>query len=252
MIDAHCHLEQKDYNDDRDNVIKECRKHLDAIVTCCAHPDDLELTLELVNKYYGFVFCVVGLHPEYAHEIDDDKVNEFINRIKENKDKIVGIGEVGLDYYWVKDEKFREKQKEVFEIFIDLANKLNLPLVIHGRDAFEDCIKILEKFNTKHVLMHLFGEPKLLQQVIDNGWYITLGPIVLRSKKHKKLTRDVPLERILTETDSPWFGNGERGTPLNVKKVISRIAEIKKIDEECVDRITTQNAVEFFKLKFKP
>jgi len=252
MIDAHCHLEQKDYDADREKVVEECKKHLQAVVTCCARPDDLELTLKLVEKHRNFVFCVAGLHPEYAHEMDEETLNRFIDRIRENRDKLVGIGEVGLDYHWVKEEKFREKQREVFERFISLAKELKLPLVIHARDAFEDCINVLERSGAKRVLMHLFGEPKLLQRVIDNGWYITLGPIVLRSKKHKKLARDAPLERILTETDSPWFGNGKRGTPLNVKKVVSKIAEVKKIDEETVDRVTSRNAAEFFGLPTAP
>jgi TatD DNase family protein len=133
-----------------------------------------------------------------------------------------------------------------------LAKKLKKPLIIHSRDATEDAIKILEQEDAKNILMHLFGSRHLLKRVIDNGWSISVGPIVQRSKDHKKLTRDMPIEKIMLETDSPWFGpEGKRNDPTGVIGVVNRIAEIKKLTVEEVDRITTENAIKFLDLKVK-
>jgi TatD DNase family protein len=248
MIDVHCHLEQKDYEKDRDEVIEKCKRELKAVITCCCHPDDFDLTIEMVEKYKNFVFATVSIHPEYIKEIEHLKVDEFLKKIEENKEKIVGIGETGLDFI-IKEPEWKEKQKELFIKFIDLAKSLNLPLVIHARKAFAEAIEILEKFETKRVLMHFFTAKELLPKILKNGWSISVNTTLLNSKKIKKIVRDLPIEKIMTETDSPWLGpNGKRNDPTAVKFVIERIAEIKKIDFKEIDKITTQNAIEFFNL----
>ena len=156
------------------------------------------------------------------------------------------------------EQQRREKQRELFVTFINLAKELKLPLIIHARDAFDDAVRILEENNAKIVLMHMFGAHHLLKRVIQNGWYISMNAIVLRSKKHKKIIRDAPLERIMLETDSPWLspvqltqGIKTRNDPTSVKIVAQRIAEIKKIPVEEVAKITTENAINFFKLPIK-
>lgn len=252
MLDTHCHLEQQDYNKDRERVILDCKKELKAVITCCAHPKDFDLTMNMVEKYENFIFATAGIHPEYIKEISKKEKDSFLELIRENKDKIQGIGETGLDYFWVKESKWQEKQKELFQEMISFAKELKKPLIIHSRDAHEDCVKILEQEDAKQVQMHMFGANQLLQRVIDNGWLVSLNTIVLKSKKHRKVARDVPLERLLTETDAPWLGpEGKRNTPLSVKAVIEKIAEIKKIGFEEVDGATTENAVRFFNLPIK-
>jgi len=249
MIDCHCHLEQKDYEKDRNEVIEKCIQNLKAVVTCCAHPDDFDLTMKITRKYKNFVFATVGIHPEYIKEISRDGVKEFLKLIKHNKDNIIGIGEVGLDYYWIKEKILREKQKKLFVEFINLAKSLKKPLVIHARDAFEDTINILEQENARQVLMHMFGANHLVKRVEDNGWYISLNTIVMRSKKHKKIARDVSLEKILLETDAPWLDpKGGRNEPTNIKIVAERVAEIKKISFDKVWTQCTENAIRFYRL----
>jgi len=135
MIDVHCHLEQPDYEKDRDEVIEKCKKELKAVITSCAHPNDLSLTLQLVERYKGFVFCTVGIHPEYVKEISEREKDEFLERVKANKDKIVGIGEVGLDFFWIREEEWRARQKELFVELIDFAKELKEPLFIHAIKA---------------------------------------------------------------------------------------------------------------------
>lgn len=249
MIDAHCHLEQKEFDEDRDRLIEEWKEKLDAIVTCCCHPEDWKLSLNLVERYKGFVFLTAGLHPEYAHEFEEKEIERFISVLQDAKTKLVAIGEVGLDFYWVSEREKRKRQVETFRKFIELAEELHLPLVIHARNAFREVIEELESYNCKRVLMHLFGDPSLLSRVVENGWLISIGPIIKRSEKHRRLVKECPLENILTETDSPWFGEGERGTPLNVSIVIEKIAEIKGLSPEEVDEITTKNAVNFYGLR---
>jgi TatD DNase family protein len=249
MIDVHCHLEQKDYEKDRDGVIEKCKRELRAVITCCCHPDDFDLTMEMVKKYENFVFATVSIHPEYIKEIEHLRVDDFLKRVEKNKEKIVGIGETGLDFI-IEEPRWREKQKELFIKFIDLAKNLNLPLVIHARKAFTETIEILEKFWVKNVLMHFFTAKELLSKIIKNGWSISVNTTLLNSKKIKKIVRDLPIEKIMTETDSPWLGlEGKRNDPTAVKFVIEKIAEIKKIDFKEVNKITTQNAIEFFNLK---
>jgi TatD DNase family protein len=255
MIDVHCHLEAKDYDSDRDQVIEKCRKELKAVITSCTHPRDFQLTMKLVENFKGFVFASVGFHPEYVKEAREKEIDDYIELIKENKDKIVSIGEVGLDKFWIKESEWQEKQKEIFKKFIDFAKEIKKPLTIHSRDAYEDAVKILEQEDAKKVHLHLFGDNKLVKRVAENNWYISIGPIVLRSKKHFQIVRDMPLELLLLETDSPWnhpkvFTEhiALRNDPTSVKVVAERIAEIKKISLEEVAKITTENAIKLFEL----
>ena len=249
MIDVHCHLEQKDYEKDRDEVIEKCKKELKAVITCCCHPDDFDLTMEMVKKYRNFVFTTVSIHPEYIKEVNEEIVENFFKKIEENKEKIVGIGETGLDFI-IEEPEWREKQKELFVKFIDLAKNLNLPLVIHARKAFKEAIEVLEKSGARNVLMHFFTQKDLLPKIIENGWSISVNTTLLSSKNIKKIVRDLKIEKIMTETDSPWLGpNGQRNDPRSIKLVVEEISRIKKMKIEEADKITTQNAIEFFKLK---
>jgi len=250
MIDIHCHLEQSDYDKDRQEIIQKC-KVLDAVITCCANPKHLELTLDMCEKNKGFIFCTLSIHPEYIKELKQKEIDNYIELIKENSSKIVAIGETGLDYFWIKEDEWREKQKQLFVKFINLAKELNLPLVIHSRDAVEETIEILEKQGAKDVVMHMFGANQLTKRVIDNGWYISVNTILLKSKKHKKVVRDCPIEKLMLETDSPWLSpwkNEKRNDPTAVREVAEKIAEIKKMHIEEVDKITTENAKRFFRI----
>lgn len=250
MIDVHAHLEQPDYNSDRDQVIELCKQKLNAVVTCCAHPNDFKLTMDMIEKQKNFIFATFSIHPIYVKEINELQKKEFFDLIVKSKDKIVGIGETGLDYFHVKENEWREKQKELFREHILLAKQLKKPIVIHSRDAIDDTVNILEQEDIKNVLMHLFGARHLVKKIIENDWSISVGPIAQHSKTHKKIIRDMPIENIMLETDSPWFGSeGKRNDPTAVIGVANRISEIKKITPEEVDKITTQNAINFFDLK---
>jgi TatD DNase family protein len=252
MIDVHCHLEQPDYSQDRDQVIEKCKQQLKAVITCCAHPNTFDLTIQLTEKYRGFVFSTAGIHPECVREIDEKQRKEFIELLKRNKEKIVAVGEVGLDFNWEKEIEWREKQRQMFVEFINLSKELKLPLVIHSWDACEEAVRILEQEDAKQVLMHMFEDNSLVKQVASNGWYVSVNAIVLSSKKFKKVVRDMPLDRLMLETDAPWLAPEGFGSKRNdstaVKFVAEKVAEIKKTSFEEVDRITTENAIKFFGL----
>jgi len=261
MIDTHCHLEQKAYDADREAVIAKCKRELNAVVTCAARPSDYAATFAMAEKHAGFVFAVAGIHPEYVEQFSDAEVEQAMKEIESNKRSIVGVGETGLDYTFIKTAAGRERQRELFAKFVRLANRLDLPVVVHIRngedkeeaDAFKDAIGILEREGAKRVQLHMFGGRKLLERALGNGWYVSANAIILRSKSYGKVVRDTPLERLMLETDAPWLhpsGDAEqRNDPTGVRAVAERVAEIKDIKLEDVDRITTQNAARFYGLK---
>lgn len=249
MIDIHAHLEQPSFSD-REEVIKNCKEKLKAVVTSCAHPKDLDLTLELVKKYRNFVFCTTGIHPEYIKDIKGK--DDFLERVKRNRSKISGIGEIGLDYFWVKESKWQEKQRELFRDMLDFAKEIEKPVVIHSRDAFRDSLDILEEKSPEKVDLHMFGKHKYLDRIMKNNWSVSFNAIVLKSKEHKKLARDLPLENIMLETDAPWIAPdpSQRNDPITIIKVAEKIAKIKKIDFDEVWNKCGMNAIKFFDLKF--
>jgi TatD DNase family protein len=255
MIDVHCHLEQRDYDEDRDEIIEKCKKELKAVITSCAHPRDFDLTMQMVEKHKNFVFASCGIHPEYIKEVSEKEIEDTIEKIKQNRDRIVAIGETGLDFYWIKEPEWQQKQKELFIRLIELAKELRKPLVIHSRNAYEETIKILEQEDAREADMHMFGDHHLAKRIVDNGWFISINTIILRSKSHKKIARDCPLERLMLETDAPWLspkklleGIDEKNDPTSIKLVAEKIAEVKKIDFDEVWQKCGENAIKFFKL----
>jgi len=262
MIDTHCHLEQKDYDSDRDTVIEKCREvGMRAIITCAAEPVDYESTFQLVKQNPNFVFAMAGMHPQYVKRFSDDDVEVAMAMIEVNKHNVVAIGEIGLDYGWIADEEWREKQKQLFAKFIQFAKRIDLPIVVHLRngedknvcDVFDDAFEILEKEKAERVQLHMFGARRLVERAIKNGWFISMNAICLRSKSYSKVVRDTPIDRLLLETDAPWlhpsFDKAKRNDPTHVREVAERIADIKNIDVADVVKKTTKNAIGFFKLK---
>jgi len=255
MIDVHCHLEQKDYDEDRDEIIEKCKKELKAVITSCAHPKDFNLTMDMVNRYRNFVFASCGIHPEYIKEVSEKEIEEFIEKIKQNKDNLVAIGECGLDFFWVREPEWQQKQKDLFIRLIELSKELKKPLVIHSREAYEETLRILEQEDVREVDMHMFGYHHLTNRIVNNGWFISINTIILRSKSHKKIARDCPIERLMLETDAPWLspkklleGIDEKNDPTSIKLVAEKIAEVKKIDFDEVWKKCGENAIKFFKL----
>lgn len=251
MIDVHCHLEHEKFRNKKE-TIQSFKKELKAIITSSPHPKDFDYVLQLKKEFNNFIFVCVGLHPEYIKEFSEETLDTFENFVREKKDDIVSIGEIGLDYFWIKDEKLREKQKWLFEKLIEFAKSIDKPITVHIRDAYEDAFKILENIDYQKVHLHMFGGDKFLEKILSNQWKISVGPILLRSKTHKKIVKKLPIEKIMLETDAPWMKtDGRESLPTDVKIVAEKISEIKNIDLQEVEKETDKNAITFFNLKLQ-
>jgi len=251
MIDTHCHLELMKNVDD---VVARCRATLRGVVSVATHPNDYEKCLALSKKHNGFVFMGAGVHPEYVKELDTKTVEKAFSWIRRHERDIVGVGEQGLDYFWIKETYWRERQKELFVKCIELAKELDKVLIVHTREAHEDAIKILTKNGAERVQLHMWGDSSFAAAIKDNGWLVSVGPVSKRSKKHQNVARDVPLEQLMLETDSPWFGGKEThgkliGEPTNIRVGARVIAEIKGTTEQEVMETCAKNAEKLFKIR---
>ncbi len=272
MIDVHCHLEQKEFENGLDKVIQSCKSvGIKALVTSCCNPKDLEKTLEIQEEYKNFVFACAGLHPEYIKEISQKEADSYLDLLKKNKNKLIAIGEIGLDYFWIKEPSWQAKQREQFAELIRFAKELKKPLVVHSRNSHPDTVNILEKEDAKQVLLHMFGGKDLIKRIVQNNWLISINYLITRSKDYKKIARDTPLENICLETDAPWNGiqkpsdqlsksdvifreNKEtkittlRNDPTTILPTAQKIAEIKKVSFEQVWKNCGENAKKFFNI----
>lgn len=203
-------------------------------------------------KKYNDVYGYVGVFPEEVKEFTDKTLSDMEEIIKSNP-KIIGIGEIGLDYYW--DKSFKELQKEAFIKQIEFANQMNLPLNIHSREAHLDTLEILKKYNKNSTaIMHCFsGSLEFARECIKEGIYIALGGVVTfkNAKKTKEVAKNIPLEYLLLETDDPYLApvpfRGKENQPMYVKYVAEEIANLRGITPEEVAKTSTENAKKIFK-----
>jgi TatD DNase family protein len=244
MIDVHAHLCFPDFDSNREEVVRRCRKEIDGVVVASARYDEGVKTLELAGRHKGFLFPTLGYHPTEGTDY------KGVIQLIKNNPEIVGIGEVGLDYHWEKKLEKRNEQKRIFEEFIALAKKLKKPLVLHCWDAEWDTFDMLRGSGLK-CLFHCFSGPtELAKQILDDGMEISMSTHVMFSKHHRKLAKLIPLNHILLETDSPFLGPGnEMNYPWNIKLSAEKIAKIKGVSKEEVLGHAKRNAVKFFGLK---
>lgn len=247
MIDTHCHLSIKDY-DNLEEVINHMNDNI--IVISGADPNDLEEVISIASKYDN-IYATIGIHPEFANTYTDEDINNIEKYI--NHPKVVGIGEIGLDYYWVKDNK--EKQKELFIKQIELANKYNKTIVIHSRDSIEDTYNILKEYSKTKINLHCYSSSvEMAKEFLKLNVYFGIGGVLTfkNSKVLKEVVNFLPIEKILLETDSPYLTpepyRGHKNEPYNIKYVAEEIAKIKGIEIEKVFEITTNNAKSQFDL----
>ena len=245
LIDTHCHLSCDDYNN-LDDIINE----FDGIMFAsgCDLKTNKEV-IELVNKYDN-VYGTLGIHPE---EIENFKESDlkFIEDNLNNK-KIVGIGEIGLDYYWVKDNK--EQQKELFIKQLDIAKKYNKAVIVHSREAIQDTYDIIKKYNLKGSIHCFNSSLEMAREFIKIGYKIGVGGVLTfkNSKKLQEIVKDIDLKYILLETDSPYLTpepyRGQKNKPSNVYYVALKIAELKNLSIETIINQTEQNALKEFSI----
>ena len=249
LIDTHAHI---DMLENMEDAIKNAFSNgIEKIIVPCAYPKDIDKIFEISQNYEN-IYGMLGVHPSEVKDWDDS----LIDKIKEysKSDKIVAIGEIGLDYYW--DKSFNDLQQEVFIKQIKLANELNLPIDIHDREAHKDTFDIIKEHNKgSKVIMHCFsGSVEFARECIKEGWYLALGGVVTfkNAIKMKEVAKEIPLEKLLVETDCPYLTpvpfRGKENQPAYVKFVAEEIAKIREISFNEVAHQTTKNAKEVFGL----
>ncbi|NVM28605.1 MAG: TatD family hydrolase [Candidatus Helarchaeota archaeon] len=248
LIDSHCHLDAKWFKNDIPAIIQNAKKNeIEAIITSSISPS-IQKVKNIVNRYPDYLFWALGLHPP---GVNAQSLKAITKLIKIHQHEIVAIGEVGLDYHWVKEEKRREEQQEALKFFIELSKELEKPLVIHARDAQTDTIDILEEKSAENVLMHCFsGNETEAKRVIKNKWLISVPTSVVNRKVHQMMAKIVPLDQMLLETDAPYLSpiRKTRNEPANIKISAQKIAEIKDTTFDKVASQTTINARKFYRL----
>jgi len=243
LIDLHCHLNDKRI--ELDKVMSNARKNNVKVVHSVVNPKNAEKSLELRKKYnFEMMF---GFHPTHFKEYNDKEIDDYLNFIRKKKKKIIGIGEIGLDYHWIKDNKEIERCKTVFNKLLKLAEELKLPVLIHSWDAEKDCLDILEKYNLK-VILHCFSGKRDLIFRAKDKYYFTIPASIVKSKHFKKLVKWVDISHLFTETDSPYLSpyEGKLNEPSFVTESIRKIAEVKKMTKEEVEKIIWVNYQKLF------
>lgn len=249
FIDVHAHL---DAFEDVEKVIDDAKINgVEKIITAGYNLASSKICVELAKKYPG-VYAVIGLHPENIEDENADYLSEL--KVLAKNEKVVGIGEIGLDYHYGKD---KERQKKIFVEQIELANLLNLPIVIHSRDAMGDTMEILKKHKVKNGgLMHCYsGSVESARELKKLGFSFSFGGVCTfkNAKNVCAVIEDLSMDSIMLETDCPYLApvphRGERNEPKYIPLIAEKIAELKNMQIEEVARITTNNAKNIFKLK---
>lgn len=251
IFDSHAHYTDKAFNDDRENMLGSLRESgICGVINCGADIESSVFSVELANKY-DYIYAACGIHPEEADKIPENYI-EIIRNLATNE-KCVAIGEIGLDYYWRQDTK--EKQKELFENQILLSKELDLPIIVHDREAHGDTLEILKKHKPKGVLHCFSGSPETAEEILKLGMYIGLGGALTfkNARKAVEVAQMLPLDRLLLETDCPYMApvpfRGKRNYSGYIPYIAEKIAEIKGIDTQTVLDITSENAKKLFDLK---
>lgn len=238
-----------------DEAIKAARDEKIVVIVPSSTAEDI-FDVDTFVKKYDDVYGYVGVFPEEVKTFTSKTLSDMENIIK-NNNKIIGIGEIGLDYYW--DKTFKDLQKEVFIKQIEFANEMNLPINIHSREAHSDTLEILKKYNKNSTaILHCFsGSPEFAAECIKEGIYIALGGVVTfkNAVKAKEVAANIPLEYLLLETDDPYLApvpfRGKENQPVYVKYVAEEIAKLRGISADEVAGVTTQNAERIFNFDAK-
>ena len=260
FVDAHLHLSDPEYEAQVDEVVEDAESsNVVALVSNSVNFQTSLQSIKLVEKYPTLVYAALGIHPWNVKELLPDELECIVDLILNYRkyERMVAIGEIGLDYKYLKGKKkeLMSRQYEVFCEMLQLSEKLSLPAVIHSRGKTSEIMNILSSYNIKKVLFHWFSNPvKLLPEIVDRGYYITEGPATLYSTHIQGVIRRIPLKNLLTETDGPvrFFRppfKGKMTTPSFIPLVVNAIAKIKGKQEAEVAKRIFQNFVTFFEIE---
>lgn len=251
IFESHAHYDDEAFNEDRETLLASMQENgIGTIINVGASIASTQSTIALTQQY-PFLYGAAGVHPSETAELDEDKLCWLEQQCR--REKIVAVGEIGLDYHW--PEPDRALQKYWFEKQLELAARVNLPLIIHSREAAKDTLDIMKAHHTQDSrgVIHCFSYTKeIAQEYISMGYYIGIGGVITFSnaKKLKEAAAAIPIEKILLETDCPYLApvpnRGKRNSSLNLPYVAQEIAQIKGISREEVVSITSENAQRLF------
>ncbi|SEA85935.1 TatD DNase family protein [Pseudobutyrivibrio sp. ACV-2] len=255
IFETHAHYDDEKFDEDRVELLSHLLRenNIGNVINVGASFRGCQDSLKLAETYDN-VYAALGIHPEEL----EDFTEENLSWIKKNatNPKVVAIGEIGLDYYWIKDDEGRAKQRLWFKRQLELANEVDLPVIIHSRDAAEDTLNTIVEYNThynKKGIIHCYSYSKeIALEYIKMGWYIGVGGVVTfkNSKKLVEAVKAIPIESIVLETDCPYMApvphRGERNSSIYLKYVAEKIAELKEMSVDDVERITYENALNIY------
>lgn len=251
IFESHAHYDDEAFDEDRESLLASMQPHnIGAVINVSASPAGMESTAKLAEKY-PFIWGAVGVHPDEVGTMD----STTLERIKElcRREKIVAVGEIGLDYYW--DKENHSLQKEWFMRQMDAAREVKKPIIVHSREAAADTLQVMKSSDAGEIggVIHCFSYAReMAREYLNMGFYLGIGGVVTfkNAKKLKEVVEYAPLDSILVETDSPYLSpvpnRGKRNSSLNLPYIIQEIAEIKRISPEEVERVTEKNARRLF------
>mgnify|MGYP000105810996 FL=1 len=250
FVDVHAHLDDKAFDDDRQQVLENIREAGMIVVNAGSDIDTSRFSVELAQNY-DFIYACVGVHPHEAAKVSKDYLSELKELAK--SPKVVAIGEIGLDYYYEFSD--RKLQQKVFLEQLELAKSLNLPVVIHSRDAHQDTLNILKKSAPIKGLMHCYsGSFEMARELLKLDFYFSFGGVITfkNAKKPKEVVEKLPLDKILLETDCPYLTpepyRGKRNDPTRIPVIAEKLAELRQTTLQEIKHITYANFTKLFSL----
>ncbi len=255
IFETHAHYEDQQFDADRDALLQSMREHgISRIVNAGSTIETTKKSIELAEKY-DFIYAAAGVHPSETDCLNEESFEWLKSQVKHPKVK--AVGEIGLDYYWDKEAAVWEKQRYWFRRQLELAKEAGLPVIIHSRDAAEDTLAVMKEAYQMHIpgVIHCFSySAQMAREYVKMGYYIGVGGVVTfkNAKKLKETVEQIPLEKILLETDCPYMApepyRGKRNSSLYLPYIAAKIAEIKGITEQEVINVTEQNACRMYQL----
>lgn len=259
IFESHAHFDDSRFDVDRKEILGNIGKNgLDVVINVGASMQMNERTMEIAHEFPR-VYAAIGMHPSELASKRDDTMDWL--RTYATDEKVVAIGEIGLDYYWIKEPDLRQEQKEWFRKQLELARQMNLPVIIHSRDAAKDTLELMKEERAQEIpgVVHCYSySVENALDYIQMGYYIGIGGVVTfkNAKTLKEVVKQIPLDRLLVETDCPYMApepfRGKRNSSLYLPYIIEKIAQIKQISPQEVEKVTRENGYQLFsKIPYK-
>lgn len=256
LFDTHAHYDDERFDGDRDALLKAMPENGVGLIL---NPGcDLDSSKKAVSyaETYPYVYAAVGYHPENVAGVHLEGVLPQIEQLAQTHSKVRAIGEIGLDYYWMKDEQGRALQKDFFRAQMRMAGRLGLPVIIHDREAHLDCLTVIEQYpNVKGVFHCYSGSAEFAMRLLELGYLLSFTGVITfkNAKKALQVIKETPIEQMMIETDAPYMApepyRGKRNSSLYVYRMAEVIAEVKELTTEQVIEITTSNGKKFFHIE---